>query len=321
MRATRVGKSFVIKIVPPKGYNVYRLHVSRGVGVGSVVGVALLLLGGLFVHAWQLRVAEAHVQALQSETSLQSQRLGEIDREAAALATQLQQLQRENDAIRRQPGVGPAPAVTPAPKQHAELVPSPADMASFPIVAQRLSQVRAASHATGLDESRLAQLVARVLDLRRLARIARVRMLAAIPSVNPVPGSEITSGYGYRLDPWPEFHEGVDLAADYGTPIHATAAGTVVFAGWDGGFGNKVALDHGNGYQSWYGHMSRFAVAEGARVHRGDVIGFVGASGEATGPHVHYQLMFEGKPIDPTPFLTGIPRSVMATLPSTPRVQ
>ncbi len=149
-----------------------------------------------------------------------------------------------------------------------------------------------------------------------MAFAARERALAAIPSLNPV-GGPIAAGFGYRTDPWPEFHKGVDLAADYGAQVRASAAGTVASAGWDaGGFGNKVDIDHGNGYHTWYAHLSRIAVAAGQRVTKGQPIAFVGSTGESTGPHLHYQLMYEGNPIDPQPFLSGVPAKVLATLPA-----
>ncbi len=99
----------------------------------------------------------------------------------------------------------------------------------------------------------------RVLNVRRLASIARERLIASIPSINPV-GGAIAAGFGWRTNPWPEFHKGVDLEANYGDVVRAAAAGTVVSAGWDpGGFGIKVDIDHGNGYHTWYAHLSRVA--------------------------------------------------------------
>jgi murein DD-endopeptidase MepM/ murein hydrolase activator NlpD len=151
--------------------------------------------------------------------------------------------------------------------------------------------------------------------MRRLASLARERLIAAIPSLSPVDGS-VASGFGYRASPWPEFHKGVDLAAAYGTQVRAAAAGTVVSAGWDpGGFGIKVDIDHGNGYHTWYAHLSRAKVTPGERIAKGQPIALVGSTGESTGPHLHYQVMYEGNPIDPEPFLNGVPSKVLATLP------
>lgn len=165
-----------------------------------------------------------------------------------------------------------------------------------------------------------ARLAQRLLTLRRYTERIRLRALAAIPSINPVDGA-IASAYGYRSSPSTEFHRGVDLEADYGTTVHAAAAGVVVSASWDGGFGLKVDIDHGNGYHSWYAHLSRTLVAPGAHVRKGQSIAAVGATGYATGPHLHYQVMRAGTAIDPTPFLAGVPKAIMATLPDPERVQ
>jgi len=311
------NQSFLIKIIPPDGYNVYRLHLSRTGLVALVVAVVGIVLGALGVHAWQLHVAENDVRVLQAQAVTQRAELNDIDREADALAAQLRDLQHDDAAIRRMLGVGlsggprPAPATRPA-THAAEL--SPGTLAAR---LRRLSTISAAEHA---DVAGLDRLTRRVLNLRRLAAVARDRLLATIPSINPV-GGAIASGFGWRVDPWPEFHRGLDLEADYGTPVHAAADGVVVATGWEGGFGNKVDVDHRNGYHTWYAHLSRFAVAPGAHVRRGDVIAYVGATGDATGPHLHYQVMRAGEAIDPAPFLHGIPPAVLATLPGVRRVQ
>jgi murein DD-endopeptidase MepM/ murein hydrolase activator NlpD len=309
--------AFLIKIIPPEGYNVYRLHVSRTLAAALLLGTIALLVGALGFHAWQLHVAEDSVKALQAQTAAQRESLRIIDRQADALAGQLQDLQRQDAEIRRLLGVGPATAVKAHPT-HAAL---PAGtIPTTESVQARLAGLAEASQQRLSDSRTLAGLARSVLNLRRLAALARERMIAALPSLNPVEGS-INSGFGWRVNPWPEFHPGVDLSADYGTPVHAAADGIVLSAGWDGGYGVKVAVDHQNGYQTWYAHLSRVAVAPGERVRKGETIAYVGATGEATGPHLHYQIMLDGRAIDPAPYLNGVPARVLATLPSAVRVQ
>ena len=94
-------------------------------------------------------------------------------------------------------------------------------------------------------------------------------------------------------------HAGVDFGAAYGSPIYAVGDATVSFAGWHGGHGNYVKLDHGSGYGTGYGHMSRIAVYPGARVRAGQIIGYVGSTGLSTGPHLHYELYQNGHTVDP----------------------
>jgi len=125
------------------------------------------------------------------------------------------------------------------------------------------------------------------------------------PSILPVEG-EIVSPFGYRQNPFgkrsDEFHNGVDFAVNYGTPVHATAAGTITFAGWDPAYGRKIEIDHGSGIVTFYGHNSRLLVNIGDTVLKGDVIAYSGNSGRSTGAHLHYGALDHGKSIDPLTF-------------------
>ena len=117
----------------------------------------------------------------------------------------------------------------------------------------------------------------------------------------PVSG-RVTSGFGSRFHPilgYQRMHNGVDLAASYGTPIVAAADGKVIEAGWHGGYGRLVEIAHANGIRTIYGHMSRIAAAPGAIVRGGQVIGYVGSTGLSTGPHLHYEVMKDGRPVNP----------------------
>ena len=119
----------------------------------------------------------------------------------------------------------------------------------------------------------------------------------------PVDGAHETSGFGMRLHPilgYSRLHQGIDFGAAWGSPIMAAAAGKVTFAGWHGGHGNYIQLLHRPGLMTAYGHMSRFAVKPGATVAQGQVIGYVGSTGLSTGPHLHYEVWVNEKPVDPT---------------------
>jgi murein DD-endopeptidase MepM/ murein hydrolase activator NlpD len=115
----------------------------------------------------------------------------------------------------------------------------------------------------------------------------------------PVSGP-ITSPFGWR---WGRMHEGVDIGASTGTPIHAAAAGTVVYSGWMDGYGNLVVIDHGNGLATAYGHQSAIAAGMGAIVSQGETIGYVGCTGHCTGPHLHFEVRINGTPVDPLRYL------------------
>lgn len=129
----------------------------------------------------------------------------------------------------------------------------------------------------------------------------------AIPSVRPVDTLRFTSNFGVRSDPFTgtaRMHAGVDIPGPVGTPVYATADGTVDRAERAGGYGNLVELDHGKGIQTRYGHLSRILVAPGAHVTRGQLIALMGSTGRSTGPHLHYEVRMDGKAVNPAPFLT-----------------
>jgi len=115
----------------------------------------------------------------------------------------------------------------------------------------------------------------------------------------PVSGP-VVSPFGYR---WGRLHAGIDIAVPYGTPIHAAAAGTVVLAGWESGYGNYTCIDHGGGMATCYAHQSSYAVSQGAAVSQGQLIGYVGCTGHCFGPHLHFEVRINGTPVDPLGYL------------------
>ena len=137
---------------------------------------------------------------------------------------------------------------------------------------------------------------------------AQARAASAGPVVSHVSSSgliwpvsgPITSPFGMR---WGRMHEGIDIGAAYGTPIHAAASGTVIYAGWMSGYGNLVVIDHGNGLATAYGHQSALAVGNGAVVSQGETIGYVGCTGHCFGPHLHFEVRVNGSPVDPLGYL------------------
>jgi len=134
------------------------------------------------------------------------------------------------------------------------------------------------------------------------------KMLASIPAIQPIALDELTrfgSAFGYRIHPifkYPKMHTGVDLTAPRGTEIHAAGDGVVVRADWGGGYGKCVRINHGYGYLTLYGHMSKMNVRPGQKVKRGDVIGYVGSTGLSTSPHLHYEVRINGKWVNPVNF-------------------
>ena len=138
--------------------------------------------------------------------------------------------------------------------------------------------------------------------------VALRRLVGELPLSRPLAESFITSGFGPRLDPFlgrPAIHPGIDFAALEGSPAHATAAGTVIVAGANGGYGNEVEIDHGNGITTRYGHLSEIDVQIGQVVGKGAVVGKTGSTGRSTGPHLHYEVRVDGAAVDPTTFISA----------------
>jgi murein DD-endopeptidase MepM/ murein hydrolase activator NlpD len=170
-----------------------------------------------------------------------------------------------------------------------------------------LSDLSQSERAEASEIDSLQQVSAELAD-----KIRAAQSRPALPSSGPVDdtpsrfgliwpvSAPITSPFGWR---WGRIHEGIDLGAPYGSPIHAAAAGTVIYAGWLGGYGNLVVVDHGGALSTAYGHQSQIAVSSGQHVEQGDVLGYVGSTGHSTGPHLHFEVRINGQAVDPLGYL------------------
>ncbi len=164
-----------------------------------------------------------------------------------------------------------------------------------------------APSAVRADDSISERAATEVADVYHGAAAAMAQIIPVpIPDITmlttePIPQT-LSSGYGWRDDPirhtW-RFHSGTDFPADYGTPVLAAGTGKVIFAGRYAGYGNCVQIDHGNGVVTLYGHMQRIQTKKDAIVAAGDRIGQVGSTGRATGPHLHFEIRLDNRPVDP----------------------
>lgn len=303
-----INDRYYVKIVPEKGETVHRFQVRRRHMAAALGALALIILGSIgFAFAEVIR-ARMEVSHLAAQAAAQQASLRQIDRQTEKLRKQLQHVQKQNTEIRQLIGAPPA-------GQSVRQKTSWVRGASLPAVAARVRDLSDESAVLSHESDTMRQLAMHVLNVRHLQDLARAQMIAAIPSIDPVDGAPIIGCYCYRTYPDVEFHPGIDLEADYGETVRASAAGVVVANSYDGGYGIKIDIDHGNGYHTWYAHLSRVLVADGTRVYKGEPIGLVGATGFATGPHLHYQIMFQGSPVNPTPFINGVPANVLAALP------
>jgi murein DD-endopeptidase MepM/ murein hydrolase activator NlpD len=292
----KLKERYYVKIVPQRGETVHRFELTRRHIVSACIALAVVLVGSLAFGALQVWRAHAQVAQLQSLTTQQKLKLMSIDKQTEAIRAELQRVQRQNQQIQQLIGVKPPIQKTSA-------------------VRHSIDALATDAAATAAQSNMLRRLTMRVLNLRHIQELARARAIAAIPSIDPVAGAQVVGCFCYRTSPDTEFHPGVDLGADYGDVVRASAAGTVATADWDGGYGQKIDIDHGNGYHTWYAHLSKIEVTPGQYVHKGQEIGLVGSTGFSTGPHLHYQVMLNGTAVDPDPYLNGVPPKVLAQLP------
>lgn len=263
-----------------------------------VTGVALLLLVGIAAVSRGVDVAE-HRQ-LEEENQQLVTELGRIEGQLGVLDDTLGSLERRETLIRLLANLEPIdPAVHGAGIGGPEVTePAPDE---FP-VARRARALRTDLGAL----SRRANLL--VWSFREAAESLRAHSarLEATPSIMPTQGWLSSAFTAMREHPVLHVarpHEGIDVTAPAGTPIEAPAAGTVVKAGWETGYGLTVVIDHGYGVVTRYAHASRLTARTGRRVQRGDVIAYVGRTGLAVGPHLHYEVHVNGRPVDPLRFV------------------
>ena len=182
-----------------------------------------------------------------------------------------------------------------------------------------LDSIKAVAMPTGRDDlkGRVDSLALRTVlrsesldEVKPLARTAgdMVSHVPAIPPISPAKGSyRLSSSFGGRIDPvygGGEFHQGQDFACHLGNPVYATADGIVELVDFKfSGYGNEVVINHGFGYQTRYAHLSTVTVTEGMDLKRGDIIGKVGKSGKSTGPHLHYEVIYKGRRVNPMSFM------------------
>ena len=298
-------REYTLKVIPHQGetvrsysFSVWRLKLL----VCALSAVVVLLLAGFGYMSYSLWNGAASAKSeTPAETAGQAE-LKELAKEAQSLQSEMEKLTEREKALRR-------------------LLDEEASDESHrhtgqggPTVPAEVSQVRRALDAVsrGLPERResLAKLEARYEKQREEAaaravekdKAARTSVPGNIPSGWPTSG-DISSPFGWRWN-GTDFHPGIDIANDMGTPIVATADGVVTTAGWNGGgYGNMVDIDHGNGILTRYGHASEVVVHEGQHVKRGDVIAYMGSTGFSTGPHVHYEIHVNGETVNPASYL------------------
>ena len=311
--------SYHIVMIPDDSSQIHRLRLRPWQFRGIIMGLVAVVLGLAITGAGYLRY-----QRLYDKTMTIRSQYAAVQQEQARLAQRLVQLEetvnRAENLVDKvglliqphtttvQQGVGPIERPN---------VVALGDEEKF----DGLSQLEAASFADQFSQT-VSQLIDRSTNVEeRVTSLYqgyqdRIVRLSSTPNIWPVSGW-MTSGFGMRHHPihgGTRFHEGLDIAAPWGTPVKASADGVIKYAGYKGGFGKIVIIDHGYGIVTYYGHNSRLFVKAGDKVTRGMRIASVGNTGYSTGAHLHYEVHVDGVPIDPMNFLPPRSASELASI-------
>ncbi len=292
---------YTILIANRKTGVVRRLTISRRIVSFVLVGLiaipTMLWIGARGADQAQVEALQTANDSLQIENQSYRQATGELTQQIDSLQTALTSL---GEQAQLDPNTKRAlEQLQKTGKMLAIGGPSPADMAAKPVLSTSpAGTFDILRDLLGSLASRLESVKSRIETQQAQAR--------AVPSIWPLVG-RYSSPFGTRKDPFTgelDFHPGMDISADQGVPVHATADGVVESAEYDGSYGNAVLLSHGFGISTRYGHLSQFAVKTGQPVKRGDVIGYVGATGRVTGAHLHYEVLIGGNRINPLTLLS-----------------
>lgn len=292
-------ESIHIMIVPHSGENIRQVKCKKMIFYSalsfiSILCISLVFLVSSMIHLnHQLDVKLASLSKLESINNKQKVEISHFKNEVGSVSEKLSLLNELEIEVRDLVGLK---------KQKDEK--SPSKPISRSIIREDLSkkegvEVDLESLASEMDEEteELNDLIDEVTD--------QLKVLEAKPNQMPTYG-KITSKFGYRISPTTgkrQFHKGLDIANGKGTKIIAAGTGVVTFSGWNSGYGKTIIISHGYGYRSVYAHNSMNLVKVGQKVKKGEVIGKIGTTGRSTGPHLHFEVHYQGKQIDPQKIL------------------
>jgi murein DD-endopeptidase MepM/ murein hydrolase activator NlpD len=295
-------REYTLMLVPHKGYKVIRLRIPFKLvkGTGIVLCMLLLLVGGTIINyrnaASEASVDKQELERLRQINQAQISQIEELAKTTSVLQEDMNRLNQLDTDIRQLVNSEELPAS----RGGGERLGSGGQ--GGPVVKPKLSQLQT---LVGELQSEVQVREENLISLKDML-VARNARIGATPSIWPANG-EVTSRFGWRSSPWGEeggdWHPGIDIAGDYGAPIVATAAGIVDYSGWYSGYGNLVKISHGNGIETMYGHCSQLAAHVGQQVRKGEVIAYMGSTGNSTGTHCHYEVRMNGTAVNPASFL------------------
>ena len=295
------NQHFTFWLIPADGQHVARKHVKKAhikyafTGFASVVialGIALGVLGHMAIQNEAQKQELAEYKQTKQE---QAQKIQELQQMAEKNQKQLAYLSKLEDQVRSQ-----------MEKSGAQLPPKSDASVYAGKGGASLGSASEVSFMLEQEKNISLQAKAKAEDFQKLLGAIENENYRrdVTPSQWPTDGGFISSPFGGRPNPFSgygrDWHPGIDIAVDYGTPVYASAAGYVQQAGWYGGYGKYIRLGHDFGYETAYGHMSRLAVEAGSFVKKGEIIGYVGSTGYSTGPHLHFEVMKYGEQVNPS---------------------
>ena len=295
------NQHFTFWLIPADGQHVARKHVKKAhikyafTGFASVIialGIALGVLGHMAIQNEAQKQELAEYKQTKQE---QAQKIQELQQMAEKNQKQLAYLSKLEDQVRSQ-----------MEKSGAQLPPKSDASVYAGKGGASLGSASEVSFMLEQEKNISLQAKAKAEDFQKLLGAIENENYRrdVTPSQWPTDGGFISSPFGGRPNPFSgygrDWHPGIDIAVDYGTPVYASAAGYVQQAGWYGGYGKYIRLGHDFGYETAYGHMSRLAVSAGSFVKKGEVIGYVGSTGYSTGPHLHFEILKYGEQVNPS---------------------
>ena len=313
-RSSSDGREYLIKIIPNGGDKMHSIRLPMHLikyGAASCAAAAALLVGsfGFSVYsAFSAASDKQELHDLRTVNMTQQEQLTQLAKKANELQDEMEKVNEIERELQQMAGAAPAEE---QPQESSAQPANPSgeafDGQGGPWIEPSVSHV---NNALDNIRNRLAYSRANLENVREAIKEQQKvigyhnQLSSTLPSLWPSSG-EVSSPFGLR---WggSDFHPGVDIANDYGTPIVAAAAGTVTAAGWNsGGYGNMVDIDHGNGIRTRYGHAEAVVVTVGETVQKGQLIAYMGSTGFSTGPHVHYEVHANGELVNPILYLGG----------------
>lgn len=277
------------KVSENRGYVLWRF-----LGISSLIIVSVVILSVIISRY----ITDSYDDVLDRKTKTAEFEIKQLQRDLRELDASLLDLREKDENIYRAIyGVAPPKVNETEQNDYQELLKLTHGEA-LQKLKKRISELKALSTSQEKSYQQLTKLISQRSDL-----------VNSIPAIMPVANKDLkrmASGFGYRLDPFYHtftFHGGMDFTAETGTEVYATGDGRVVKRKTDAwGYGNHLIVNHGHGYTTVYAHLSRFAVANGTKVKRGQLIGYVGSTGRSTGPHLHYEVRRNNNPLNPAFF-------------------